>query len=784
MMKSFRGLLAAVVLLLTSLPVTTRAQDTLPQTDPHFPGATDIDVRKSSPAWPTGPTARKGAPNIVLILIDDIGFGATSTFGGFATTPNYDRLAKMGLRYNEFHVNAICSPTRAALLSGRNSHQMGFGNTADQAAGYPGYNSLWPKSSASIAEVLKDNGYSTAAFGKWHNTPTWQISPAGPFDRWPTGLGFEYFYGFMAGNDNQYYPRIYRNTTPIEPGQTVAENYHFTTDITNDAVHWLHQHDAVAGDKPFFLYFATGATHTPHHVPKEWIDKYQGKFDEGWDKLREETYQRQLKLGIIPPGTKLTPRPEGLPAWDTLSADEKKLVAHQAEVFAAYTSQTDHEVGRLLDAIKEEGKSDNTLVLWIFGDNGGSAQGGPLGQDSYDVNGVAKSVKERLETNNDLGSDRFMNHYAAAWAWAQDSPFQGSKVDASHLGGTRDPLIISWPARINNTGDLRSQFSHVTDIAPTLYEAAGINPPKTVDGFTQTPLEGTSLIYTFDHPGEPSHHHIQYFASRGNRAIYKDGWWAGDRVNFTWEANGGVGAETRNPNYNVHPWELYNLNDDYSQANNLADKYPEKLKELQQLFDEEAKRNQVYPLLPKTAQFPTPQHFRKTTFTYYEGTERIPSVVAVNFANRAYTLTADIDVPASGANGVIFSQGSRYGGTTLYVKDNHVIYEINAYGHRSGQLVGSDPLPSGKSHIVVELTPDTDTAQQTPGDDHPKSLPATATLAINNHAEGTGHFLNVNVHTNETLDIGSDLGSPVSPEYQSPDYFTGKIDVVTIQLKK
>lgn len=776
--------MAAVALTLISIPLVMPAQDNLPKADPPFTGKTDIDVRKSVPAWPTEPAAPKGAPNIVLILIDDIGFGATSTFGGAAATPNYDRLAKTGLRYNEFHVNAICSPTRAALLSGRNAHQMGFGNTADQASGYPGYNSLWPRKSASIAEVLRDNGYSTAAFGKWHNTPKWQISPAGPFDRWPTGLGFEYFYGFMAGADNQYYPRLYRNTTPVEPSKTPEQGYHFTTNITDDAIAWLHQHDAVAGDKPFFLYFATGATHTPHQVPQAWIDKYKGKFDEGWDKLREETYQRQLKLGIIPPGTKLTPRPEGLPAWDSLSEDEKKLLVRQAEVFAAYASQTDDEVGRLLEAIQEEGKTSNTLVLWIYGDNGGSAQGGPLGQDAYDVNGAPRSIKARLATENDLGSDAFMNHYAAAWAWAQDSPFQGSKVDASHLGGTRDPLIISWPARIKDVGGLRSQFSHVTDIAPTLYEAAGITPPTTVNGFTQTPLEGVSLLYTFDHPDAPSRHHIQYFASRGNRAIYKDGWWAGDRVNFTWERNGGVGAEIQNPDYNIHPWELYNLTNDYSQAVNLADKYPKKLKELQQLFDQEAKRNQVYPLLQKTAEFPTPQHLGKTTFTYYEGTERIPAPLAANFAGKAYTLTADIDVPASGVNGVIFSQGSRYGGTTLYVKDNHVIYEVNAYGNRSGQLKSSHVLSPGRSHIAVELVPEPANAHEAPGDDHPKSLPATATLTINGNVEGTEHFLNVNVRPNETLDIGSDLGSPVSPEYQSPNRFTGRINAVTIQLKK
>jgi arylsulfatase len=758
----------------------------LPQADPVFSGRVNIDVRKSTPSWPQSVKAPKDAPNVVLILIDDAGFAVTSTFGGPVSTPNYDKLAAAGLRYNEFHVNAICSPTRSALLSGRNSHEMGFGNTEEQAAGYPGYNTIWPKNSASIAEVLKDNGYSTAAFGKWHNTPGWEISPAGPFDRWPTGLGFEYFYGFMSGADNQYYPRLFRGTTPVEPSATPEQGYHFTTDITNDAIRWLHQHDAVASDKPFFLYFATGATHTPHQVPKEWVDKYKGKFDRGWDKEREEDFARQKQLGIIPANAKLTPRPAGLPAWDSLSADEKRLVAHQAEVYAGYAAQTDYEVGRLLAAIAEEGKSDNTLILWIYGDNGGSAQGGLLGTDALDLNGEPRSVKDRLASEDAVGSELYMNHYAAAWAWAQSTPFQGTKTDASHLGGTRDPLIVSWPARIKQVGGLRSQFAHITDIAPTLYEAAGIAPPKWVNGIEQTALEGTSLIYTFDDANAPSRHHIQYFASRGNRAIYKDGWWAGDLVNYTWEPNGALpGNESRNPNYNVHPWELYHLNDDYSQADNLAAKYPEKLKELQQLFDEEAKRNHVYPLLPKTGAIPTPQQKGQTTFVYRDGIDRLQSLIAPKITGRAYTLTADVDIPADGAEGVIFAQGSRYGGTTLFLSNHRVVYELNAFGNRSGQIVSTDPLAPGKAHIVIQVLPDGASRARVPEQTQSaKQLPGTATLAINGKPEGTGHLVNININAGgETLDIGSDLGSPVSPDYQSPNRFTGKIDAVTIQLQ-
>jgi arylsulfatase len=784
-MKQFARLIAATGIGLSAVCTSLFAQDTLPKPTSPFTGKIDIDVRKSTPAWPEPVKASDGAPNIVLILVDDVGFSTTSTFGGPVSTPNFDKLAANGLRYNAFHVNALCSPSRAALLTGRNAHQTGFGTVAELAAGYPGYNSLWPTSSASIAEVLKDHGYSTAAFGKWHNTPTWQISPAGPFDRWPTGLGFEYFYGFMAGADNQYYPRIYRNTTPVEPLKTPQQGYHFTDDLTNDAIHWLHQHDAVAGNKPFFLYFATGATHSPHQVPKEWIEKYKGQFDQGWDALRDQNFQREKKLGVIPANTIDTPRPPSLPAWSSLSPDEKKLVAHEAEVYAGYAAQTDYEIGRLLDAIKEEGKSDNTIVLWIFGDNGGSAQGGPLGQDARQVNGKPSSLEDRLSTEDELGSEVYMNHFAAAWAWALSAPFQGTKEDASHLGGSRDPLIISWPARIKQVGGLRSQFAHLNDVAPTLYEIAGITPPKTVNGVPQTSLEGVSLVYTFDNANAPSRHHIQYFSTSGNRAIYKDGWWAGDLMRYTWEANGIAGAEEELPvDYDVHPWELYNLNDDFSQANNLADKYPEKLKELQKLYDEEAKRNQVYPLLPAYGDVPSPQNRGQKVFVYREGVERLTNRVAPVLASRPYTISADVEIPAATTNGVILAQGSRYGGITLFAKDGHAVFEINAFGHRAGQIVSADPLPSGKNHIVVKLIPDA--AEKLPNNASfavRRGRPATVTLQVNNKEEGREHFANTNGGSNETLDIGSDLGSPVSTDYESPNRFTGKIEQVIIQLQ-
>ena len=770
----------AALLLLSLRSLSAQAQTN--QSQPNTAG-TPGTAATPAPEWPKGPQAPKGAPNVVLILIDDVGFSATATFGGAITTPTFDGLAKQGLRYNEFHVNSLCSPTRAALLSGRNNHEVGFGTVAEAASGYPGYNAQWGKNAASLAEVLKSNGYSTAAFGKWHNTPLWETTSAGPFDRWPTGRGFEHFYGFIQGADNQYYPRLFRDTVPVEPGSTPQEGYNLTTDIANDAIRWLHAHDGIAPDKPFFLYFAPGAVHTPLQVSKQWIDKYKGHFDQGWDKLREETFARQKQLGVIPANAELTPRPPGLPAWDSLSADEQKLVAHQAEVYAGFAEQADYEVGRVLQAIREEGKSDNTLVLEIFGDNGGSAEGGIEGTDLLNDAGAPASVSERLAVSDELGSEVFMNHYAAAWAWALGTPFQGTKQDASHLGGTRDPLVISWPARIKNTGGLRSQFQHVNDVAPTIYEAAGIKFPDTFEGVQQIPLEGSSFLYTFDHPDEPSHHHVQYFATSGNRAIYKDGWWAGDRYAWTWEPKGAfaLGPHT---DLDRHPWELYNLNDDYSQAHDLAAKYPEKLKELQVLFNQEAERNHVYPLIPTLAQQPSSFNGR-TVFVFREGVERLPNRMGPQLVGKPHQINADVIIPASGGDGVILAQGSRYGGFTLFVKDRHVIYEVNAYGKRAGRIVSTEPLAPGPAHIELQVTPDAVTpntgALTILG---PRGIrPGKVHLNVNG-AQQEEEFANIlGASPTETLDVGSDLGSPVSTEYASPNRFTGSIKTVTIELK-
>jgi arylsulfatase A-like enzyme len=755
------------------------AADTLPKPDAPFKGKIDPSRDKSSPDWPQRPAARKGAPNVVLILLDDVGYGATSTFGGPVPTPALDQLAASGLRYNRFHVNSLCSPTRAALLSGRNDHEIGFGIVVEGASGFPGYNSIWPKSAVSVAEVLKQSGYSTAAFGKWHNTPVWETNPAGPFDHWPTSLGFEYFYGFLGGADSQWHPRLYRNTGAVEPPSTPEQGYHLTTDLVNDATHWVQQHDAVSPQKPFFLYFATGATHTPHHVAKQWIEKFAGKFDQGWDSLREQTYNRQKEFGIIPANAELTPRPKEMPAWDSMNASQKKLLAHEMEVYAAFLAQTDYEVGRLLANIKAEGHTEDTIVFYIAGDNGASAEGGPEGLDAYTVDGKVRPVEERLQHIDDLGGELFINHYAAAWAWSTNTPFQWSKQVASHLGGTRDPLIVSWPGHIKDAGGLRTQFHHVTDIAPTLYDLAGVELPDVVNGVKQLPLEGVSMVYSFDHPDQPSAHKIQYFEMLGNRGIYKDGWWAGSRHLLPWQSGQLANWEQHSPEQN--PWELYNLNEDFSQAHDLASANPEKLKEMQQLFDSEARRNNVYPLVPHKDLPPAPGG-DQTSFVYRAGVQRVPTSSAPRVAGHAHRITAEVEVPAGGADGVIVAQGGHYGGFTLYVKDGHVVYEVNAFGNSSGAIVSPLPLETGKAEIVVDFVPDQTKLRKEmwPGR---SSSPGVAHLSINGKPAGETLVANFGGYYYETFDIGSDLGTPVSSNYASPFAFNGKIDTVKVDVQ-
>ena len=767
--KKFIFISGALVVL--SSPGT--ASDTiLPQSPPAFGGKIDADRNKSSPEWPKQVQAKAGAPNIVLVLLDDAGFAATSTFGGPAQTPELSQLAASGLRYNAFHVNALCSPTRASLLTGRTNHQVGFGTVADMASGYPGYNSVWPRSTASIAKILTENGYNTAAFGKWHNTPFNEIGPTGPFNHWPTGLGFEYFYGFMAGYDSQWEPRLYRNTTPVEPKSKPEQGYHLTVDLVDDAIHWVHQHDAVAPDKPFFLYFAPGATHWPHQVPQSWIAKYKGQFDQGWDKLREDTFAKQKALGIIPANAELTPRPPQLPAWESLPPDQKRLFARQMEVYAAFMEQTDHEIGRLLHTLQADGKAENTLVLYIAGDNGGSGEGGLDGRDVQTATGKAPSTAVRLGHADLFGSELFDNHYAAAWAWASSTPFQWMKQVASHLGGTRDPLIVSWPGHITDKGGLRQQFQHITDIAPTIYEVAGIPFPSEVDGAKQLPLEGKSFAASFDQANTPSTHPVQVFETVGNRGIYKDGWWAGARHLLPWERCGWNKLEI-----GQNPWELYNLQTDYSQAHDLAAQNPEKLQELIALFDSEAQRTNIYPLAPRLQALPSPADGR-TNFVYQSDVERIPSRIGPQIGGKSHILSADITVPAKNAKGVIIADGGRLGGFVLYVKDGRLTYETTVFGNTTSKITTHSRLTPGAHHIEVRVAADPTSPPQC----GPAVFTGNVALQIDGKPEGNSPLSNLVLSYNETLDIGKDLGSTVSEEYEAPFAFTGKIEKVSLDL--
>lgn len=765
-MTRFSAVLAACTLAVSSAQV-------LPKPEPPFQGKIDLNPHNSTPDWPNPATAPKGAPNVVLILWDDTGFSATSTYGGATPTPALDQLAAGGLRYNRFHVTPMCSPSRAALLSGRNAHQVGFGRISELAAGYPGYNSLWPKTSVGIAEALRLNGYSTAAFGKWHNTPVWETTPAGPFDRWPIGLGFEYFYGFIGPGSSLWEPTLYRNVNAVEPPARPKDGYHLTTDLVDDAIRWVRRHDAITTGKPFFLYFAAAAAHSPYHVPKQWVDKFKGKFDDGWDKMREETFKRQKELGVIPVNAELTPRPKELAAWDSLRAPEKKLLARQMEVYAGFVAHTDYEIGRLLDAIRAAGHVEDTIVFYIASDNGPTGEGGAGGRDALTAEAKPQSLDERWRQYDALGSELFDNAPAGAWAWATNAPFQGAKQDASHLGGTRAPMVVSAPGRIRSAGGLRSQFLHLVDIAPTIFELAGIQAPSVVNGVKQMPLEGASFAYTFDHPEEASRHRVQYFEIFGSRGIYKDGWWAGSPYRSPW--NEGPNPPPVPPEQ--RSWVLYNLDQDFSQAHDLSRQNLQKLEELKALFDAEARRNNVYPLEPGFGPQPsaTPGRMR---FVYHEGDRLIPASAAPRVTGRSHRLTADVVIPVSGAEGVIVAQGGRYGGYTLYIKDGRVTYETSAYGHLTGSLVSPEALAPSKVSLVVEVTPAGSGEEGQRG--FRRSTAMLARLLVNGKLAAESRLLMAG--SGDTLDIGSDLVSPVSPKYACPFAFTGKIESITMDL--
>ncbi|MBL8661052.1 MAG: arylsulfatase [Rhodospirillales bacterium] len=754
----------------------------LPITPEPFKGNIERTAKNSTPDFPKALEAPEGAPNVLLILTDDVGFGASSTFGGPIQTPTLQRLADNGLRYNMFHTTALCSPTRAALITGRNHHSVASGVITEFATGYPGYNSLVPKGAGSVGEVLKENGYNTSWFGKMHNVPDWMSSQAGPFDLWPSGLGFEYFYGFLGGDSDQWHPALYENTTPIEP-YLGKSDYILDHDLADKAVAWMRMQHALAPSKPWLLYYATGTAHAPHHAPKEWIEKYKGQFDQGWDKVREETLARQIKLGIVPPNTQLTKRPEEIPAWDSLSADQKRLYSRMMEVYAGALSYADNQIGRLLSAVEESGQLDNTLVIFIMGDNGASAEGtlqGTTNEVATAGNGVTESLPFLLSMIDELGGPLAYNHYPVGWAHAMDAPMQWTKQVASHFGGTRNGLVISWPARIKDDGGLRSQFAHVIDIVPTIYEAAGISPPTMMDGVEQKPLDGTSLLYTFDGATAPTRHSTQYFELVGNRGIYKDGWMANTTpLRLPWVT---IGEE---PDPNNFKWELYNIDEDFSQAKDLAAKYPDKLKELQAAFDAEAKKYNVYPLDSSFASRADPSirpslTRGRTEFNYYPGMIRIPEGSAPDFKNKSWTVAAEISIPTGGASGILATIGGRFGGWALLLQDSkpEFVYALSNQPQHKFRIASDQAIPPGNHVVRVKFDYD--------GGGIGKG--ATGTLLVDEKQVAQGKIpqtIGVRFSLDETFDVGEDTGTPVSEDYASemPHAFTGTLKRLAVVLE-
>ncbi|MFO0934171.1 MAG: arylsulfatase [Planctomycetota bacterium] len=759
-------------------PAPVLDRTVLPVAAPPRPVYTELDVRKVKPPAHFRVDAPAGAPNVLIVLLDDVGFATASAFGGPVPTPTLDRLAKGGVSYNHFHTTALCSPTRAALKSGRNHHMANMGFITEMATGFPGNTGQIPASVAPVAEMLRLNGYSTGAFGKWHETAAWETSVSGPFNRWPTRQGFDKFYGFIGGETNQWAPYIFDGVTPVElsgdPG------YHFLTDMTDKATAWMRYQKAMTPEKPFFMYYAPGATHAPHHVPADRIARWKGRFDQGWDKLREESLARQLALGVVPPGTKLAPKPAAIKDWAALSDDERKLFAHQAEVYAAFMEMADDEVGRLVRTIEDLGALDDTLIFYVVGDNGASAEGGENGMfNEYTYfNGVPERVEDMLKVADRWGGPMTYPHMAAGWAVAFDTPFTWTKQVASSFGGTRNGLVIHWPKGMKARGELRTQFSHVVDVAPTILEAAKLPEPKMVNGVPQVPMDGKSLVYSFDAPKAPERHTTQYFEIAGNRAIYHDGWFAGTIHRAPWER-----APRRPLLEDV--WELYDVRNDFSLVNDLAAAKPEKLKELQALFLQEAGRNHVLPIDDRmferaiASMVDRPDLMAgRTSLTLGEGMTGMLENVFINVKNRSVTLTADVEVPEGGGNGAILVQGGRFGGWALYVKDGVPGYHYNFLGLQQTSVTGTTALAAGARRLRLEF------AYDGPG----PGKGGTATLFVDGEkvAEGKIPHTQAGIFSaDETADVGIDLGTPVVEAVgsEAKSRFTGKIAKVLVEVK-
>ncbi len=759
------------------------SRDILPIPDRAYVGVTTYDAKdpetKFPPIRPLRPP--KGAPNVLVVLIDDAGFGASSAFGGPCRTPTAERLAAGGLKYNRFHTTALCSPTRQALLTGRNHHSVNMGGITEIATSAPGYNSIRPKNKAPIAEILKLNGYSTAQFGKCHEVPVWETSPMGPFHQWPTGSGFEYFYGFVGGETNQWYPAIYEGTTPVEPAKGPDEGYHFTEDMTNKAIKWVKQQKALMPDKPFFMYFAPGATHAPHHVPTEWIDKYKVAFDDGWDKQRVRTFARQKELGVIPPDAQLTKRPDEIPAWDDMPEALKPVLRREMEIYAAFLAHTDHHVGRLIETLTELGALDDTLVYYIIGDNGASGEGTLNGcfNELAVLNGMAGLETPELLTSklDEFGGPHAYNHYAVGWAHAMDTPYQWTKQFASHWGGTRNGTIVHWPNGIKARGEIRSQFFHVIDVAPTLLEVAGLPAPTIVNSIQQAPHEGFSMTSTFDDAAAVERHDTQYFELAGNRGIYHRGWTAMTKhANIPW-------TPVQAPPFDEDVWELYGP-DDWTQARDLAADDPIRLKYLQRLFLIEATKYSVLPLDDrKFERFNAelagrPQLIQGDSQLLFGGMDRLTEGSVVNLKNKSHSITAEVVVPDSGAEGVIVAQGGSVGGWSLYAKDGKPTYCYNFFGLDPFIVDSTGVIPPGTHQVRMEFAYD--------GGGLAKG--GTVTLYVDGLRVGGGHVDRTEpmvFSADETCDVGLELGSPVSPEYGTHNNkFSGEVHWVQIDLGK
>ncbi|HEV8121636.1 MAG TPA: arylsulfatase, partial [Candidatus Polarisedimenticolia bacterium] len=747
----------------------------LPIPEPKPTTITEIDARKATPPPRFEVKPPKGAPNVVIVLLDDIGFGHSSAFGGPVQMPTAEKLASEGLRFNRFHTTSLCSPTRTALLTGRNHHINNAGAIMELATAFPGNTGVRPQSVAPLAEILRLNGYSTAAFGKYHETAPWEVSVSGPFDRWPTRSGFDKFYGFIGGETNQWAPAIYDGTIRVEPPH--VPNYHFTTDMTNQAIAWARFQHAMTPDKPFFIYFATGATHAPHHAPFEYSRKYRGKFDQGWDRLREETLKRQIALGVVPPGTKLTARPEQIPAWDSLPEDKRRLFARQMEVFAGFGEHTDHEVGRLVESLETMGVMDNTLFFYIIGDNGSSAEGGPEGSynEMLALNGIVSDTSSQMKWLDQWGGPMTFPHFAVGWAHAGDTPFQWTKQVASHFGGTRNPLIVRWPAHIKGHGEVRSQFGHVIDIAPTILEAIGIPEPKSVDGTRQYPMDGVSLLDAIDHPDAPERHTTQYFEMFGNRAIYDHGWVACTRHSIPW-------LMAPLPPLDQDRWELYHVAEDFSEANDLAASNPDKLKELQEIFLKEAIRNHVLPIDDRRSERFDPEIAGRpdllggrTSMTLYEGMKGISENAFINLKNKSHRITADVVVPAGGANGVLIAQAGRFGGWSLYMKGGKARYTYNYGGLERTTIESPAVLPPGRHTLRYEFI----WGGGAPG------TGGTGRLSVDGKPAGEKTIVRMMPYAysaDEGADVGVDMETPVTEDYKEGDNaFSGRIEKIVVE---